>query len=227
MSDTEDDEEGLCEHIPPSKLELRPELVWKQDTPPFRELSISGDICEDLARQFEVDIRKLQQVGAEEIVLSIDSGGGCIFSCMRMMSLLESLEANITTVCRGRAESAASILFACGDRRIMDPRSKIMIHNIHTSTKSKETLPESRLDLEETERINQSFCDVYARASNKTRHYFIKIMERNLDVILTPEDALEIGLATDIGYVDVELVAQLKTHVRVKSSKKISRKRKR
>ena len=126
MSDNEnDDEVGTCDHIPPSKLELCPGVGWESDKTPYRELSISGEICDELAKQFEIEIRKLQQLGAKEIVISIDSGGGDVFACMRMMSLIDSLESNVTTICRGRAESAASILFACGDRRVMGPRSNL------------------------------------------------------------------------------------------------------
>ena len=186
-----------------------------------------GEICDELAEQFEIEIRKLQQLGAKEIVISIDSGGGDVFACMRMMSLIDSLESNVTTICRGRAESAASILFACGDRRVMGPRSKLMIPNIHTSSKSQETLQETRLDLEETERINNTFCETYSRASHKTSNYFNKMMERNVDIILTPKEAMDIGLATDIGYVDVKMKAELKTYVQVRPAKKISHKRKR
>ena len=227
MSDSEDDDGGFCERMPPSFLAISPEMSWKEKKFPSRELRIFGDICDKLAQSFEKEIRKFQRDNVKEFVISIDSSGGCVFACMRMVSLIESLDAHITTVCRGKAESAASILFACGQRRVMGPRSKLMIHNIHTSTKSQETLQETRLDLEETERINRDFCDVYANASNKSSRWFNKnIMERNVDIVLTPEDAKEMGLATDIGYVDIEIEAVLKTHVHVRPSK-ISRKRKR
>lgn len=228
MSDNEnDDDVGLCDRLPPTRIDLPPGLMWKDDDPPYRELSISGEICDEMAKQFEIEIRKLQQLGADEIIISIDSGGGEVFACMRMMSLINSLEATVTTICKGRAESAASILFSCGDRRVMGPLSKLMIHNIHTSSKSQETRVETRLDLEETERINKTFCEAYARASNKTTTHFMKMMERNVDIIFTPDEALDIGLATHVGYVDVKLKAELQTYVQVRSTKKMSRKRKR
>ena len=65
----------------------------------------------------------------EEITICINSPGGEVVSGLAVYDTIRMLESPVRTVCIGTAASMGSILFLAGEKRLMLPHCKIMIHD--------------------------------------------------------------------------------------------------
>ena len=212
IDDDNDDDVGTCkavEVVPHLASEIR-EVKWTNRLIPF-QIRIVGDICPQVAADVEVLLRRATQTGQSHIVLDLHSDGGCVYSALKIVDMLDACELPIITVAKGNAQSAAAVIFSCGTQRVISPRGMVMVHSVRGC--SAYTMREMQLDLKETERINKQMCQVIARTTPKRRaSYYEKMVSENVDINYSAEDALREGIATDIGYVN------LKTHVRVETT---------
>ena len=212
MSDIDDDDDGVCTSVrtlPYLCPEIR-EIKWTNNLSPF-QIRIVGDICPKVAADVEVLLRRATQTGQPDVVIDLHSDGGCVYSALKIVDMIDACNLPVITVCKGNAQSAAAVIFSCGTRRVISPRGMIMVHSVRGC--SAHTLRELQLDLKETERINRQMCQVIARTTPKRKaSYYEKLVSDNVDINYSAEDALREGIATDIGYID------LKTHVRVETT---------
>lgn len=65
----------------------------------------------------------------EEIVLYINSPGGCVHDGLAVYDTIRMLSSPVRTVCIGTAASMGAILFLAGEQREMLPHTRIMIHD--------------------------------------------------------------------------------------------------
>ena len=66
------------------------------------------------------------------IYLHINSGGGCLFSCMSIIDTIKNCKVPIYTIGEGQIASAASIMLLAGKKRFMTENSFILIHELRT-----------------------------------------------------------------------------------------------
>ena len=215
MSDDEqlnEDDYGECKPvavIPYLPAEIK-DVKWTNKLRPF-QIRIVGDICPQVAADLEVLVRHATQTGQSHVVLDIHSDGGCVYSALKICDMLDACELPIITVVKGNADSAASVIFSCGTRRVISPRGMVMVHSVRGC--KAHTLREMQLDVMEAERVNRQMCQVISRATPKrSASYYEKLMSNNVDINLSAEEALEEGIATDIGFID------FKTRVRVETT---------
>lgn len=67
--------------------------------------------------------------GKEPIVILIDSPGGSVFSGEKIVSAIESVNAEVYTVCIGMCASMAAIIHQYGTKRLATDRSVLMFHD--------------------------------------------------------------------------------------------------
>lgn len=83
--------------------------------------------------QFTVDIvdtalSEMQRESRKGITVKISSPGGETYAALAIVDLLCSSTCHITTIGLGHVFSAATLILACGDKRLIGPRSYIMMH---------------------------------------------------------------------------------------------------
>lgn len=209
MSDNEDDDDdSSCDAIEvyPDVDPLLAKVEWVHDVKPL-EIRIVGNIDEQIAADVEMHLRKAVRSGQSHVLLNLHSDGGSVYSALKIVDSLDACGLPVITCAKGNVESAAAVLFACGEKRVISPNGLIMLHSVRGGS-GKNTLSELQIDVRETERINRLFCEVLAR-TGKRASYFEKLLAKNVDANYSAEEALQQGLATHIGHVD------MKTHVRV------------
>lgn len=208
MSDNEDDCDSACDAIEvyPHVDPLLSKVEWAHAVKPL-EIRIVGEINEQVAADVEMHLRKVVRSGQSHVLLNLHSDGGSVYSALKIVDALDACGLPVITCAKGNAESAAAVLFACGEKRVISPNGLIMLHSVRGGS-GKDTLSELQIDVKETERINRLLCEVLAR-TGKRASYFEKLLAKNVDVNYSASEALENGLATHIGHVD------MKTHVRV------------
>lgn len=131
-----------------------------------------------------------------EIGVHINSYGGEVAEGVAIYNALKSHSAKVTTICEGFACSVASVIFMAGDERIMRDSSLLMLHNAsmpacgdaNDHRKAADDL-DVITELSKTAYLNHAKGDL-------TREKLTEIMDA--ETWVTPEQALEWGLATEV-----------------------------
>lgn len=106
------------------------------------EILFYGDVDRENALEFvekfkklEIELlkKKAELVGYEPLIkVHIHSDGGCIFSGMNLMNVLESSRVRVITVAQGSCCSAATFMLLGGSERRMGKNAFVLIHQIST-----------------------------------------------------------------------------------------------
>ena len=95
-----------------------------------KNIYLFGSINDDLANNIIKELIETNKNEYKNINLYINSGGGSIVNAFAICSVINNIEINVTTICLGRAASAAAIVMLSGNKRKMYNNSFIMIHNL-------------------------------------------------------------------------------------------------
>ena len=162
-----------------------------------KELVITGPISTESWWGDEATPSQLRQELAEftgnELIVSLNSGGGDVFAGLEMYNALRELDATVTIRVDGLAASIASIIAMAGDTIIMSPGSLMMIHrpsvfaggNIDDLDKAKEILL----------KIEDSITPIYAERSGLSIEKIAEMLE--VETWMTADEAVELGFADE------------------------------
>lgn len=82
---------------------------WLHDCPPV-QVHLNDEITPETAAEFESAFREVQQSQQTEVLVVINSPGGCLYSAFKIVDILKSSDKKIVTLVRGHAMSAAGTL---------------------------------------------------------------------------------------------------------------------
>ena len=162
------------------------------------ELYIYGDITSWPWQESDVSSytlsRALQSLDADSIKVYINSYGGEVAEATAIYNQLKNNKAHVTTVCDGFACSAASVVFASGDERLMNKASRLMIHPAMSGASG--NAQQLRKAADDLENINELSITAYMENVNISQEELVKMMEE--ETWIKPEDAVRMGFATGI-----------------------------
>lgn len=169
--------------------------------------AFKDEILERTARQ----ISEAHTTGQPVLPIVIDTFGGCPYSLLAILNILETATLPVATITEGKAMSCGAVLLAMGTPgyRYIGRNAVTMIHDLSTNYKGK-TL-DAVVDAKESERLNQTLCSLLDKAGKQLPGFFSKLIHENghADLYLTPDKCVEYGIADHIG------IPTLKTEVRV------------
>ncbi len=138
-----------------------------------------------------------KEAPGEEITLCINSPGGEVVSGLAVYDTIRMLESPVRTVCIGTAASMGSILFLAGERRLMLPHCKIMIHDplIAGLSGSKKALELEK----EAVKLMEARAIIGGIIAERSGHTLEEVYEKTKeDCYLDAEEAIDFGIATGI-----------------------------
>lgn len=159
---------------------------------------------------FKSDIEAVS--GCSEIVVNINSVGGDYFLGLAIHNTLRALAASgkkITTVIQGAACSAAAVIFAAGDNRLVYPGSMLMIHgvraevliwdscNIHDVN---DHVSDLRKLAKAMDAMNDGMAAMFAKMTGSTEEETKKMIDDNAEKWMSAAEAMDNHFAT--GYAD-------------------------
>ena len=130
----------------------------------------------------------------DTITVGINSYGGEVGQGLAIYNALKRSPAKVTTRCDGFACSAASIVFAAGDNRIMSDASLLMIHNAWAYAEGDAN--ELRKQADNLEKITEPSIKAYMSILNISEQDLRDLMDN--ETWISPDDALEMGFATQV-----------------------------
>lgn len=162
----------------------------------FRFFGMTTKADTDVEYNDVVEALKDLPEDVSEITVHINSYGGEVAEGVAIYNALRSSKAEVTTVCEGFACSVASVIFMAGKRRVMRDSSLLMLHNASMPTNGDANA--HRKAAEDLDVITELSKTAYLKHATEslTSEKLDEIMDA--ETWVTPEQALEWGLATEI-----------------------------
>jgi len=135
----------------------------------------------------------------DPIVILMENPGGNWDAGMTIYDAIHACKNHVTIVCFGEVMSMGSIILQAADERIMAPNSEMMIHYGEDGFFGD---PKSFMNwAKRSERLRTKMEDIYLekmkeKDGSKNRRHIKALLDE--DTILTPELAIELGLADKI-----------------------------
>lgn len=163
-----------------------------------REIFITREITMESAALMVQDIKRFEQQGNWPIKIYINCYGGPVAELFTILDALESCKCEKITINIGEADSAASLILACGDKRYAAKNSRVMLHEIQLNRIiNNEPLSRIDADMKEYRILQERYLAELARLCKKSVD---KIKEDILgkDLYLSAEEAIEYGIVDKI-----------------------------
>lgn len=143
----------------------------------------------------------LDRVSHDPIHLIINSPGGSVHDGLALIDCIESMKSPVHTVGTGLVASMAAHILAAGENghRVVTPNAQLMVHQPATVGVGGQ-VSEVAIALKSMVRLKDLLNGLLANATGKTREQIEQITER--DTWLTPEQAVELGIADEISHLD-------------------------
>lgn len=128
----------------------------------------------------------------DTITVGINSYGGEVSEGLAIYNALKNSPAKVTTRCDGFACSAASVVFAAGDVRLMNDASLLMIHNAWTYASGDAN--DLRKQADDLDKITSASVKAYMSIVSIEEDELKQLMDS--ETWITPDEAVEMGFAT-------------------------------
>lgn len=163
------------------------------------DIMIYGDIVSYKFLDSDVTAYDLAQAiddltDIDTITVGINSYGGDVAQGLAIYNALKRSPAQVVTRCDGFACSAASVVFAAGDSRVMYDSSLIMIHNAWTYAEGDANTMRDVADM--LDKVTEPSIKAYKSVMDLTEDEIREMMDK--ETWITADEALEYGLATSI-----------------------------
>ena len=143
-----------------------------------------------------VEAKKKNQ---KTLPVMINSPGGSVYHLLQMIDELDASGLNIVTIVNGIAMSAGAILFSVGKKRYLSKNSTVMIHDASYFAMGKHSDVTSLVT--HVDDVEGRLYEMMNSQSGQPEGYYQNLVQKNngADLYLNSDQALEHGLATDIG----------------------------
>jgi ATP-dependent Clp protease protease subunit len=183
---------------------------------------------EQASNQFRRQFLALEQSDQAIIPIVVDSFGGDAYSLLSMVSLIESSNKPVATICDSKAMSCGAFLFSCGKKglRFISPRAYLLIHQVSHEVWGKYT--DLVVSMEHTGTLNSEVFKLLDKNASKKAGYFERLLFKssNSDLYFNAEEVVQHGLAEHISVprmtMDQTITCNLLNYG-VKSPEKISK----
>lgn len=128
----------------------------------------------------------------DPIYLHINSGGGCLFSCMAIVDTIKNCKVPVYTIGEGQIASASSILLLAGKKRFMTENSFILIHELRTYVSG--TFSNLEDDYENSKLLMKKMIKYYKKRS--------LIPEKVLQTLFKKDIYIEAKKSKKYGFID-------------------------
>lgn len=148
---------------------------------------------------------ELAELSPKPLSIHINSGGGQVYEAFAICSAIQRYEGETTAYVEGLAASAASYIAVVCDRVVMSSFAYLMIHKASLSTWGNADVLEK--DAARLRSTDATLAAIYAARSSLTEEEALEAMAK--ETWYTAQEALDIGLATEIEETDERATAML------------------
>jgi ATP-dependent Clp protease protease subunit len=172
-----------------------------------RSIYLTGEITQDTAGDIInhlIDIitkdnskeNELKNYKREDINLYINSCGGYVTETFAIIDIIENSKTPINTYGLGRLYSSATLLFISGKNRYLGKHAHLLLHSASGVVNGK--LYDMVNDMEHILKQQDTINQYYIEKTKIQLEFIEKINKEKRDYYVSPNEALELGIATEI-----------------------------
>lgn len=162
-----------------------------------RIIFLGCGIDDDVANIIQAQLLFLDSTSTDsDITLYINSPGGVVYSGLAIYDTIQTLNADVATVCTGMAASMASVLLAAGakGKRSILPHSRVMIHQPMGGAEGQAS--DIEITAREILKLKQELYEILVKHTGKTMEDITRDADR--DFWMTAQEALDYGMVDEI-----------------------------
>lgn len=166
-------------------------FFWRK----MRKIKIVGDIDEESYGLFSDQMDELESDNSDTIHVELTSGGGEAITALAFIDRMRLSPCTIEVTVLGSAQSAASIILACGDLRRMAKNAWAMIHedSVH---KFSGTVQEVEAYAKRLRQLEDQWCEIFSKHCGGSIHSWRRLHSR--ERYLDANQCLELGIIDEI-----------------------------
>jgi len=162
-----------------------------------RQLMISGEVNEDLAKEVIGKLLLLESLSATKpVYIYVDSPGGNVYSGFAIFDIIRFIKPPVKIIGTGLVASAAALILLAAKKqnRFALPNSHYLIHQPLSEMRGVAT--DLEIHAKEIERIKGRLNSIISKETGKSEEEVFRDTER--DYWLNAEEALEYGLISKV-----------------------------
>jgi ATP-dependent protease ClpP protease subunit len=181
-----------------SALELQSELIlkWGCDLN-HRAISLYGEISETSLKELDKKLSLLEAIDLTPIKIRINSVGGDVYAGLSMAARIRKSPCSIHGEASGAIMSMAVLIFASMHFRTAHIGTNFMMHEFSYNTLHDKTHIH-KSGVEQVEKEQQMYCKLLSDYTGTDNKIFEKIMAKKVDQYFDADQALKLGLITEI-----------------------------
>ena len=161
-----------------------------------RIIQITGAIEENSSFDWlDAALTEMERGTKKAITIKINSPGGSVYEALAMVDRIKEAKCQIVTKCYGHAMSAAGLLLASGDKRLIGARSWFMHHEISGGTIG--TLSEIKDSTEQMEREMKEWARAMADFTFYDQSFWLDAAHRK-DFYLDAQQCVDFGVVDEL-----------------------------
>jgi ATP-dependent Clp protease protease subunit len=163
-------------------------------------VKLYGPVTEEKCEEVIDTMLKYTYSGGDLIQFIISTHGGLASEMFSVYDIMRSCREDcvITTLGIGKVMSAGVLLLASGTEgsRQIGENCQVMIHGLKAEQGG--SIPTMENDLENLRKLQERYIKVLSQETNMSKRYIKKLFNKKLDVFLTAEEAVELGIADEV-----------------------------
>jgi len=158
---------------------------------------VTEEKCEEV---IDTMLKYTYSGGGDLIQFIVSTHGGLVSEMFSVYDIVRSCREDcvIATLGLGKVMSAGVLLLASGTKgsRQIGENCQVMIHGLKSDQSGYLSTMEN--DLENLNNLQERYIKVLSKETNMSKRYIKKLFNRKLDVFLTAEEAVELGIADEV-----------------------------
>lgn len=160
-----------------------------------REIRLVGDVDEDMFKLLDAAMSCMETESKSSITIKINSHGGYIYQAMAIVGRIRESKCKIVTKGYGPIMSAATLILASGDRRMISKHSWFMHHEMSYGLQGRHS--ELKAAVTQSEREEVQWAGWMEEFSGRPKDFWLKTGV-GIDIYFTAEQLLETGVVDEL-----------------------------
>lgn len=137
-----------------------------------RIINLTGDVDQSMYELLDAAMTEMEAESRATITIKINSPGGETYQAMAIVGRIRESKCKIVTKGYGEVMSAATLILACGDLRLMSRHGFFMYHE--TSYELEGRHSSNRATVHQIEKEEKFWANCMAEFSKKSSDYWLK-----------------------------------------------------
>lgn len=161
----------------------------------MRHISIIGDIDSNSYKTFVEELYILEEESKKDIIVELSSAGGIALDAIAFSSRMRISPCKFVIHAHGLVGSAAVLILACGDKRIMSRESWLYVHE-DQNAKVAESTTEKEKAAKQMRAFENQWCQLLEFYTKTSFEVWADLHRK--DIFIPAEECVKLGIVDEV-----------------------------